>query len=312
VYGLNSATKAELHKIQPQAGATGIQAATDSLGELFTGLVIDGTGPIRIFDNTWTYQGNVWDTSRGFSRCLAVNGTGNDVYFAGYTNNAIYHFHSANGSIGPYVLADTALKGMECESMAWNPKTHYLWVSAGNDANAPNQYPGVTTHWQKQTWYAYNTVTKQVVDSLTWKPVTGHEIAGDGARPRGIAFSPGGDTAYVACFNLDSAGVQMFTNVVTSIEPISDVVPANYTLAQNFPNPFNPSTEIQFTVPKAGFTTLKVYDILGRTVATLVNEDMNPGTFKVTLDGKNLSSGTYIYTLQAGDARITKKMMLLK
>ena len=313
VYDINYTTKAGLHKVQPQPGQTQIQAATDSLGELFTGLVLDGTGPIRIFDNTWTYAGNVWDTSRGFSRCLAVNGTGNDVYFAGYTNNAIYHFHSDNGSIGPYVLADTILKGMECESIAWNPKTHYLWVSAGNDANPPNAYPGVTTTWQKQTWYAYNTVTKQVVDSLTWSKVPGgHELTNDGARPRGIAFSPGGDTAYVACFNVDSAGVEMFAHVVTSIEPVPGVVGANYTLSQNFPNPFNPSTEIRFTVPKAGFTTLKVYDILGRTVATLVNENMNPGTFSVTLDGAKLASGTYIYTLSSGDARITKKMMLLK
>jgi hypothetical protein len=318
VYQINSATKAGMHSVvqQPDKGDgsnTACQAAADSLGEVFVSPVIDGYGPLRIFDQNLVYQGNVWDTSRGYSRCTAVNGTGNDVYFAGYTNNAIFHFHSANGSIGPYVLADTILKGMECESMAWNPKTHYLWVSAGNDANPPNQWPGLTTNYQKQTWYAYNTLTKKVVDSLTWKNVPGgHELPGDGARPRGIAFSPGGDTAYVACFNVDSACVQMFANLVTSIEPVNSIVPASYSLAQNFPNPFNPATEIQFTVPKAGLTTLRVFDILGREVATLVNENMNPGTFKVRLDGANLASGTYIYTLTSGEARITKKMMLLK
>jgi hypothetical protein len=104
----------------------------------------------------------------------------------------------------------------------------------------------------------------------------------------------------------------MFANLVTSIEPVNSIVPASYSLAQNFPNPFNPATEIQFTVPKAGLTTLRVFDILGREVATLVNENMNPGTFKVRLDGANLASGTYIYTLTSGEARITKKMMLLK
>ena len=313
LYSINSATKAEIHKIQPQVGGYQTQAATDSLGEVFSGLVLDGTGPLRIYDNTWTYSGNVWDTSRGYSRCVAVNGTGNDVYFAGYTNNAIFHFHSDNGSIGPYVVADTILKGFACESMAWNPKTHYLWASAGNDANPVNAYPGVTTNWQKQTWYAYNTVTKKVVDSLKWTNVPGgHELTNDGARPRGIAFSPGGDTAYVACFNVDSAGVEMFANVVTSIEPVNNVVPSSYALSQNFPNPFNPSTEIQFTIAKAGFTTLRVFDILGRNVATLVNENVNPGTFRVKFDGTNLASGTYIYTLTSGSARITKKFMLMK
>jgi len=201
---------------------------------------------------------------------------------------------------------------MQCESMAWNPKTHYLWVSAGNDANPPNKYPGDTlTTWQKQTWYAYNTLTKKVVDSLTWNHVS-HELVGDGARPRGIAFSRSGDTAYVCCFNLDSACVQMFASVATSIEPVNNLVPSHYSLDQNFPNPFNPSTEIQFTVPKAGFTTLKVFDILGREVSTLVNENVNAGTFKVKLDGTNLASGTYVYTLTSADARITKKMLLLK
>lgn len=319
VYQINSATKAGIRSVFPQpdkgdGSETATQVATDSLGELFTACVIDGYGPLRIFSPTFVYNGNVWDTTRGYSRCIAVNGTGNDVYFAGYTNNAIYRFHCDNGSIGPYVLADTILKGFDCESMAWNPKTHYLWASAGNDANPPNKFPGdTTTTWRKQTWYAYNTLTKQVVDSLTWNPVPGgHELPNDGARPRGIAFSPGGDTAYVACFNVDSACVQMFAHVVTSIEPVNNLVPASYSLEQNFPNPFNPATEIQFTVPKAGFTTLKVFDILGRTVSTLVNENMNPGTFKVKLDGTNLASGTYIYTFTSGEARISKKMLLLK
>jgi hypothetical protein len=83
-------------------------------------------------------------------------------------------------------------------------------------------------------------------------------------------------------------------------------------MQQNYPNPFNPSTEIEFKVAKAGMTTLKVYDILGREVSTLVNQNMNPGTFTVKLDATNLATGTYIYTFTSGDARITKKMMLLK
>jgi hypothetical protein len=99
---------------------------------------------------------------------------------------------------------------------------------------------------------------------------------------------------------------------VTSIEPVNNVVPSSYALSQNFPNPFNPSTEIQFTIAKAAFTTLRVFDILGRNVATLVNENVNPGTFRVKFDGTNLASGTYIYTLTSGSARITKKFMLMK
>ena len=132
-------------------------------------------------------------------------------------------------------------------------------------------------------------------------------------RPRAIAFSPGGDTAYVGVFGGSApGGLRVFRRVQTGIEPIPGGVPLVYALTQNYPNPFNPTTEIQFTVAKAGMTTLKVFDILGREVTTLVNQPMNPGKFRVSFDGKNLSSGTYIYVLTSGDARITKKMMLLK
>ena len=90
------------------------------------------------------------------------------------------------------------------------------------------------------------------------------------------------------------------------------MIPDGYALSQNYPNPFNPSTEIEFTLPKAGLTTLKVYDVLGKEVATLVNENLGVGTFKTSLDGSRLSSGTYIYTLSSGDSRISKKMLLVK
>jgi Secretion system C-terminal sorting domain len=96
------------------------------------------------------------------------------------------------------------------------------------------------------------------------------------------------------------------------VEPIGSGIPAEYALSQNYPNPFNPSTEIQFSVPRKGMTTLKVYDMLGRDVATLVREDLVPGTYKTRLDGSRLASGMYVYELTSADTRIVKKMMLLK
>jgi len=104
----------------------------------------------------------------------------------------------------------------------------------------------------------------------------------------------------------------MFRRVVTSVEQVESGIPSGYTLSQNFPNPFNPSTEIHFTVAKGGITTLIVYDMLGREVATLVNENLAPGTYKSKFDASKLSSGSYIYTLTSGNFRMSQKMLLLK
>ena len=99
-------------------------------------------------------------------------------------------------------------------------------------------------------------------------------------------------------------------------------VPTCYYLYQNYPNPFNPSTKIKFTIPQSasplhgaargGLVTLKVYDILGNEVATLVNEEKPAGEYEVEFNGSNLPSGIYFYKLQAGNLVETKKMILLK
>ena len=88
--------------------------------------------------------------------------------------------------------------------------------------------------------------------------------------------------------------------------------PKEFKLEQNFPNPFNPTTKIQYQLPQDSRVTLKVYDILGSEVATLVNEEQEAGYKEVQFNGNNIASGMYVYRLQAGDFISTKKMMLLK
>jgi hypothetical protein len=103
-----------------------------------------------------------------------------------------------------------------------------------------------------------------------------------------------------------------------SIVPPSDVeivnsdIPEDYSISQNYPNPFNPSTEIEFNLPESGLITLKVFDILGKEITTLVNEQMQAGNYKLTFDASNLPSGIYFYSLHANDFVSTKKMVLLK
>jgi len=80
----------------------------------------------------------------------------------------------------------------------------------------------------------------------------------------------------------------------------------------NFPNPFNPSTIIQYQIKESGFVSIKVYDYLGREVAVLINKDQPSGIYLVTFDASNLSSGVYLYTIDAKDFHKVKKMILLR
>jgi hypothetical protein len=89
-------------------------------------------------------------------------------------------------------------------------------------------------------------------------------------------------------------------------------IPSVFSLEQNYPNPFNPATTIKYQLPKAGFVTLRIYDILGREVASLVKENQNAGRYSVDFNASKLSSGVYIYELKSPDFTSCKKMMLTK
>jgi len=118
--------------------------------------------------------------------------------------------------------------------------------------------------------------------------------------------------------DLQSAGglmVQLddiYAGPTVGIQNISTDVPSSYKLAQNYPNPFNPVTNIAFDMPQNSFAVLKVYDMLGREVAVLVNEKLNAGTYRVNFDASNLSSGTYLYSLTTSNFAQTKKLTVIK
>ena len=101
-------------------------------------------------------------------------------------------------------------------------------------------------------------------------------------------------------------------SVVSGINESDTKQPVSFSLSQNYPNPFNPVTIIKYQIPELGLITLKVYDVLGSEIATLVNEEQPIGNYTVEFDATELSSGIYFYRIQAGSFVETKKMMLLK
>jgi len=155
---------------------------------------------------------------------------------------------------------------------------------------------------------------------------TGNELTHSSAisysNPKVIQFSytapstAGTDTIYA---NVDRgySGAWAFVpnygfNVVLTSGIENNSAPLSYELSQNYPNPFNPTTTINYSIIKDGFVNLKVYNLLGKEVATLVNEKKNSGRYSVDFNSNELSSGIYFYKLETNDFSEMRKMTLLK
>ncbi|MBU1299414.1 MAG: T9SS type A sorting domain-containing protein, partial [Bacteroidetes bacterium] len=102
------------------------------------------------------------------------------------------------------------------------------------------------------------------------------------------------------------------SEMVTSVQRLSTNLPTHFSLEQNYPNPFNPATTISFSLPSKSFVSLKVFDALGREVATLLSEELPAGTYSQQWNAASLPSGVYFYRLQSGSFIETKKLVLLR
>jgi len=96
------------------------------------------------------------------------------------------------------------------------------------------------------------------------------------------------------------------------VESIENLVSSDYQLEQNYPNPFNPTTKIRYSIPEYSSVTLKVFNLLGEEIETLVNSEQSAGVYEAAFDASNLSSGIYFYSLQTREHKFTRKMMLIR
>lgn len=130
------------------------------------------------------------------------------------------------------------------------------------------------------------------------------------------------DTVLIAIFiagngGFPNVGSKMFVDDLawgnsSDVKELDNGIPDEFALMQNYPNPFNPSTTIRYSIPEASFATIKIYDMLGNEVATLVNEEQPAGNYEVDFNAAGLSSGIYFYKLQVAGFVETKKMILMK
>jgi hypothetical protein len=254
------------------------------------------------------------------------------VTFHGILSGAPFCETDPNGEAYPaYIM----MQGFKKDSTCWLDPTQLI--------TPPNFY--------KKTKYIYSgdpettigwTETKGHINNCNHD--SSGSILSNAGRDRRMVINSGednlvvmpGDTQTIVFCQLIAKGTSNL-NSVTKLKQLADVarqlynsgyviginktsseVPSAFRLEQNYPNPFNPTTKIKFDIAPlsrgAGgvWTELKIYDITGREIQTLVNEKLNPGTYEVTFDGSNYASGVYFYQLKTGDFVQTKKLVLLK
>jgi hypothetical protein len=321
IFRINYKTGVGMNKVavwDDLAGNNGV--SVDGEGNIFVGQVVGTGSAYKIYANDFSFLGNALDAKPAIiCRTSLVSADGKLLYLPNiYGAKYIGVFENQFGpGFGTYDIVDSVLLGMQSESMAWQNRTDkspLLWASAGSRENAPD------APYTIRTWYGYDTELKQVVDSISWgvtfagNPTYDDTVANaQAARPRGIAFTASGDTAYVGMFLADSNSVKMFVRNAVGVSRNPDAIAREFELSQNYPNPFNPTTQITFSLKNSSSITLKVYDVLGKEIATLADGVHSAGVYTARFDALHLSGGVYFYTLKTSEGFVeTKKMLLIK
>jgi len=140
------------------------------------------------------------------------------------------------------------------------------------------------------------------------------EWSARGYIPVLIEYNNAGSDAAALWVGIDGANKRLYFDRFGAVVGVNNEnsIPEKFTLSQNYPNPFNPNTKIDFSIPKNSLVTIKVYDVLGKEVAILVNKDFVVGSYTVDFNANSLTSGVYFYTISAGDFTETKKLVLVK
>ncbi len=279
----------------PPAGLSGCASAQNSIfvvDQNFYGFgVSSGTtaAPIRFY--LTTNGGTSW-----LLRTTAlVNGT--------FTNGIAFSDDKNTG----VVISSTSLPTI---ARTTNAGATFTNISTGVSATAGTQMKWLrnsNTVYSAATTGASGCIIKSTNGGLNWVTQTTNSLN----NLSSLDFYQFGNVVYGYAVGLDGSVVKI-VETITGVENPSTNLPSQYSLEQNYPNPFNPTTNINFSLPKASDVSLKVYDALGNEVMSLVNEFKNAGTHSVIVNASNLTSGIYFYKLQAGEFVSTKKLTLIK
>ena len=281
----------------------------------------DGAGAVWVYarsGSVWTQQGNklvgtgaVGTAEQGTS--VSLSSDGNTAIVGGFADSnaaGAAWVYTRSGSVwaqqGSKLVGTGAVDGFVGASQGTS-------VSVSSDGNTaivggPNDNSAAGAAW---VYTRSGGVWAQLGNKLV-----GTGSVGSARQGTSVTLSSDGNTAIVGGpdDNGSAGAAWVYTRGASGVWGQSEEVPRRFGLGQNYPNPFNPTTAISFTVPVGTYncTSLHVYDLLGREVTTLVNEEMKPGNYERVFDGSGLTSGVYFYRLQSGGFTQTKKLVLAK
>ena len=274
-----------------------------------------------------TDGGSTWDSTGRYSAEPTNAGWNNSLYMSGskiwFGTNGNKLMYSTDGgstwstqtiiSLSSYaVWFNDANNGIAGGSTTGGDKTingGTTWTPLIINPLLNNNWTGITgvgSNWWVTSFT--NVIWGSTNGGTTW---AASYTAATGHQYRHIAKARTGNNLY-AVKGAGAPGQVTKYTAPTGINLISGEVPSDYNLSQNYPNPFNPTTNIKFSIPTQGFVTLKVFNSLGKEVATLVNGNTSVGTYEVNFDAGSLTSGVYFYKIQTGDFFSVKRMVLVK
>jgi len=282
----------------PAPAATGTEAGwNNSYCAIDTAHIWFGTNNSKIYKGSLRggFTSSPTASINSFGVAFFDNNTGTGIMTTA-TNAAAPNANSTNGGTSWTNTAFTpAATGFGIKALA-NNYYGYGWMCVAGSATTGGKIYRTTnkgTSWTEQPTTC--PVGKNFLAISMFNVNCGWAVTGTGAAGGG-----------------SNGGIFKYTDVLSEINPNNTTTPSNFVLEQNYPNPFNPSTTINYSIPKSAFVTLKVYDVLGNEVKTLVNEQQSVNNYSYTADFSNLTTGVYYYTLKAGDFTSTKKLMLIK
>lgn len=240
--------------------------------------------------------GTAGATAGSYVNCIAVDPNNADNLIVVYSN---YKVKSLFASTDGGTTFDDVSGNLEQNVDGSGNGPSCRWVDVVNDGANATFYVATSTG-------LYSTTTLNGT-STVWTQ-EGPTVIGNSVCPMVATRSSDG----LVVVATHGSGVFSANQTITGIESETSSIPTSYTLNQNYPNPFNPSTKIKFNLPSSENVKLTIYDITGRKVKELVNQDLSAGVHTVDFNASNLASGTYIYRIQAGSFVQSKKMILMK
>ncbi|MHB2148978.1 T9SS type A sorting domain-containing protein [Calditrichota bacterium LG25] len=319
LYRINYKTGEGMNKFLAPISSSITEAACDKNGYIYFGYVLGGDKPVHILDPDFNYLGDAIDTLGYINRTMEVSADGKDLYTGStWLGFGIVKYHSDLPGVLKFEPVDT-IGNWDSVYVPETDTTYYdvkLWASSLDWGPDSLLWAGnLRDDWSSggagtgSKWYAFDVNTGDIVYTVG-NPYPTPANEGGVYSPRGAAWSPDGKTMYLADYDYNC--VTVWEKQPTAIKEGGQIVARVFNLYANYPNPFNPTTTIPFELKKRAHVELKVFDVQGREIATLVNQTMDMGVHKFEYNASNLSSGIYFYQLRVDGMTLTRQMILVK